>query len=115
LKNFINQFNAGFFSEVNVVVYYDDTLWGKGDNGFLIYRCEFNRLYLFINDFAGEKLGFCFENDHVNPVLLSSTYLVKDKKLQLTYQDQEGEEKILEWINSNAATLALDTFIQENT
>jgi serine/threonine protein kinase len=115
LKNFINQFNAGFFSEGNVVVYYDDTLWGKGDNGFLIYRCEFNRLYLFINDFAGEKLGFCFENDQVNPVLLSSTYLVKDKKLQLTYQDQEGEEKILEWINSNAATLALDTFIQENT
>ena len=115
LKNFINQFNAGFFSEGNVVVYYDDTLWGKGDNGFLIYRCEFNRLYLFINDFAGEKLGFCFENDQVNPILLSSTYLVKDKKLQLTYQDQEGEEKILEWINSNAATLALDTFIQENT
>jgi len=115
LKNFISQFNAGFFSEGKVLVYFDDTLWGKGDNGFLIYRCEHNRLYLFVSILVGEKIGFCFENDQVNPILLSSTYLVKDKKLQLTYQDKEGEEKTLEWFNSNAATLALDTFIQENT
>jgi hypothetical protein len=47
--------------------------------------------------------------------LLSSSYNVKDKKLQLTYQDQEGEEKTLEWFTSNPAALALDTFIQENT
>lgn len=115
LKNFISQFNVDFFSEGKVLVYYDDTLWGKGDNGFLIYRCEHNRLYLFVSILVGEKMGFCFENDKANPTLLSSFYHVKDKKLQLTYQDKEGEEKILEWFTSNAATLALDTFIQENT
>ena len=115
LKNFISQFNASFFSEGKVVVYYDDTLWGKGDNGFLIYRCEHNRLYLFVSILVGEKMGFCFENDQANPTLLSSTYLEKDKKLQLTYQDKEGEEKTLEWFTSNAATVTLDTFIRENT
>ncbi len=115
LKNFIGQFNADFFSEGNALVYYDDTLWGKGDNGFLIYRCQFNRLYLFVSILVGEKMGFCFENDKANPTILSSFYHVKDKKLQLTYQDKEGEEKTLEWFNSNPATLALDTFIQENT
>jgi serine/threonine protein kinase len=115
LKNFISQFNTDFFSEGTVVVYYDDTLWGKGDNGFLIYRCQFNRIYLFVSILVGEKMGFCFENDKANPTILSSFYHVKDKKLQLTYQDKEGEEKTLEWFTSNPAALALDTFIQENT
>ena len=115
LKNFIGQFNADFFNEGNALVYYDDTVWGKGDNGFLIYRCQFKRLYLFVSILVGEKMGFCFENDKANPTIFSSFYHVKDKKLQLTYQDKEGEEKTLEWFNSNSATLALDTFIQENT
>lgn len=116
LKNFINQFNTDFFTEGTVVVYYDDTLWGKGDNGFVIFRSEFNRLYLFVSVFAGEKLAFCFENDNANPTLFSSSYLEKDKKLQLTHKDKEGNEKILGWhISSNLVALALDKFIQENT
>ncbi|MFM2249457.1 MAG: hypothetical protein RLZZ358_384 [Bacteroidota bacterium] len=114
LKNFINQFNADFFSEGKALVYFDDTLWGKGDNGFLIYRSEFNRLYLFVNDFAGEKLGFCFENDGINPQLVDSNYLIKDNKLQLSYQDKYGNEKTLDWINSKDAPILLNKFIQEN-
>jgi hypothetical protein len=44
-----------------------------------------------------------------------ASYLEKDKKLQLTHQDKEGEEKILEWITTHSATMALCKFIQENT
>ena len=115
LKNFIIQFNKDWLEGGEVLVYFDDTLWGKGDNGFLILRWKFDSLYLFVSDFAGEKLCFCWKDDGVYNTLLSSSYNVKDKKLQIAYQDQAGDEKLFVWFNSNPATLALDTFIQENT
>ncbi len=115
LKNFIGQFNADFFSEETVLVYYGDTLFGKGDNGFLIYRCQYNRIYLFVSDFAGEKLCFCLEDDGVNNTLLSSSYNTKDVKFRITYQEQEGDEKTFEWTTSKDSVIALNKFIQENT
>jgi serine/threonine protein kinase len=38
IQNFITNFNEEFFDEGDILVYYDDTIWGKGDNGFMIYK-----------------------------------------------------------------------------
>jgi serine/threonine protein kinase len=62
LNNFTKNYNPEFVKQSELIVYYDDTIFGKGDDGFLILRYE-GRLYVFLNIYLGFKLPFCLESD----------------------------------------------------
>ena len=112
IKNFIKQFNADFFTEEGkILVYYDDTLWGKGDNGFLIYDKD-SVLYLFVNFYMGATICLCFEDDGINDILQSSQ--MKKGDLILEYYDQDGTKFIEDNHCTNDSWFALNDFINEN-
>lgn len=112
IKNFKKQFNPDFFTEEGkILVYYDDTLWGKGDNGFLIYDKD-SVLYLFVSFYLGTPIGLCFEDDGINNILQSSQ--MKKSDLILEYCDQDGTEFIEDNHCTNDSWFALNDFINEN-
>ena len=66
LNNFISQFNTEFFIGAEKLVYYDNTLFGKGDNGFYLVN-NYENTYLFLS-LKFEK-PFCvslFDNNHIS-------------------------------------------------
>ena len=66
LNNFISQFNTEFFIGAEKLVYYDNTLFGKGDNGFYLVN-NYDNTYLCLS-LKFEK-PFCvslFDNNHIS-------------------------------------------------
>ena len=114
IQNFIKHFNSDFFNQDGkILVYFDATVWGKGDNGFLIYRDEVGRLYLFVNFYLEDNLCLCFENDGTNDILIDSLFVDK-KTLSLLYVDQEGNEKNIDNYSNNKSFIALNNFINDH-
>jgi serine/threonine protein kinase len=66
LNNFTSQFNTEFFIGAEKLVYYDNTLFGKGDNGFYLVN-NYDNTYLCLS-LKFEK-PFCvslFDNNHIS-------------------------------------------------
>jgi hypothetical protein len=113
IQSFITHFNKEFFDEGGeVLVYYDDTVWGKGDNGFLVYKKN-EYVYLFFSVYGGVKYCVCFEDDGQNMTLTACEF--NKKGVQITVESQESEEYIYELGFNNDAGRALVKFIEENT
>ena len=64
-NNFIKQFNLEYFKESINLVYYDSTLFGKGDNGFFIIN-NYSNIYFFYSSLEGITLSVSFYDDNVN-------------------------------------------------
>lgn len=63
LHNMKNQLSTEPFENKEAVVYYDDTLWGKGDDGFAIfYDQDEDETYVLISVYNGVKMFVCTEN-----------------------------------------------------
>ena len=66
LSNFIETYSEEFINESELIVYYDDTLFGKGDDGFLILLNN-DRFYFFYNNYSPNfKMGMCLVKDNTN-------------------------------------------------
>lgn len=64
-NNFINQFNLEYFKQSINLVYYDSTLFGKGDNGFFIIN-NYSNIYFFYSSLEGLILSVSLYDDNVN-------------------------------------------------
>ena len=112
IKNFKSNFSEEFFNEGDILVYYDDTVWGKGDDGFMIYiKNEY--VYLFFSVYGGVKYCVCFENDGVNSIIIECEF--NNDGVQITGETQEDEEFIYGLGFNNDVGMTLVKFIQENT
>jgi hypothetical protein len=66
LSNFIQTYSEEFINDSEILVYYDDTLFGKGDDGFLILLNN-DRFYFFYNNYSPNfKMGMCLVKDNTN-------------------------------------------------
>jgi hypothetical protein len=94
LANFSKNFNNAYFDDSEKFVYYDDTLFGKGDDGFVLLN-EFSNNYLFVRVFGGYEGCFCLENDNSNEFITQWSYSAS-KGVVINVKDQNDNETIYE-------------------
>jgi serine/threonine protein kinase len=94
LANFSKNFNDDYFKNTEIYVYYDDTLFGKGDDGFVLLNA-FSKNYLFFRIFAGSSDGICLENDDNNSFINKCSYSAS-KGVVINVKDQNDNETIYE-------------------
>lgn len=118
IKSFAQEnINIDFFNNSECCVYYDSTIWGKGDNGFAILQHNDGMLYLFINEYEGKKAAYCLGNDGVN---LTISYISFTIKLGLTIHSinpntlEKYEHNISSFTKKDVIE-ALYNFLIENT
>jgi len=100
LNNFISQFNTEFFIGAEKLVYYDNTLFGKGDNGFYLVN-NYENTYLFLS-LKFEK-PFCvslFDNNHISFI---SSYKY-DSKIGVVFNFK----------NSDKATVVFSAYLNDD-
>ena len=90
-------------------MYYDNTVFGKGDNGFVILKHQ-NRFYLFLSPYMEEKKGVCFTDDGTNNILIGAQFIEK-KGIELTVQTQEGNDEAYLMLFTNEVAEALVKFL----
>ncbi|MGO4817081.1 WG repeat-containing protein [Flavobacterium sp. W22_SRS_FP1] len=117
IKAFLKNYNSDFVDNSEICVYYDDTLWGKGDDGFAILQNNDGLLYLFINEYGRTAVHYCLGNDEVNLAINKIEY--SDKKgLTIHSINPKTLEKYDHNISSftkKDVTEALYNFLIENT
>jgi serine/threonine protein kinase len=94
LANFCKKFNNAYFEDAEIFVYFDDTLFGKGDDGFAVLNV-FSNNYLFVRIFGGSEFVCCFENDQVNVFLTKWSYS-DSKGVVINVKDQNDKETVFE-------------------
>jgi hypothetical protein len=92
--NFCKKFNNAFFEDAEIFVYYDDTLFGKGDDGFLLFNV-FSNNYLFVRILGGIAAGICLENDAKNSFITKCSYS-DSKGVLINVKDQNDNETVYE-------------------
>jgi len=118
IKSFAKEnINIDFLNSSEYCVYYDSTVWGKGDNGFAILQHSNGMLYLFIDEYVGKKAAYCLGNDGVN---LTISYISYTIKLGLTIHSinpntLEKYEHNISSFTKKDVTEALYNFLIENT
>jgi uncharacterized protein (TIGR02145 family) len=75
LSNFIDSYNEEFINDSEFLVYYDDTLFGKGDDGFLILFKNQKFYFLVSNYSPSFKIAMCLQNDNVNNSIVGYKFL----------------------------------------
>jgi hypothetical protein len=63
LSNMIKHLQTDFFEDKVALVYYDDTVWGKGDNGYALFDYSDLYQYLLVSVYGGIKMVVCLEDD----------------------------------------------------
>jgi hypothetical protein len=94
LANFSKNFNQEYFENAEIYVYYDDTLFGKGDDGFLLLNV-FSNNYLFFRIFGGSAQGVCLENDDDNSFITQWSFS-DSKGVVINVKDQNDNETVYE-------------------
>jgi len=110
LDAFSSSFDSSFIQNCKFEVYYDDTIWGKGDNGFAIVEFNKKDYSLLINEFAGEVFGFTFREDYRNPCIVDVAF---DKKLHISYR-LNGNVKTLSCFNNTQPIAVLYDLLKAN-
>lgn len=92
------------------IVYFDDTVWGKGDNGFLIFHNDLD-FYLIISDFGGASNYYKISNFNEDPDNLSSQIISvsisKDGILINSINNETDENQEINYFRNDDITKAL--------
>jgi serine/threonine protein kinase len=109
LNAFSKHFNQDFISKCSFFVYYDDTLWGKGDDGYAIAKHEDDSWYLLIHAFGNDAYGISFEEDEVN-IHITGVGFDKTLKVQ-TVWPSDGKEYVISCFTKTPQIEALYNFL----
>jgi serine/threonine protein kinase len=91
LKNMLKHVKPDFSNEANALVYYDDTILGKGDDGYAILEKDAHR-YLFVSVYRRDKALLCLSDDggyHVT----ESAYTEKNGLCVKAFRTRDKSEK----------------------
>ena len=77
INAFAKNFSSDFMENATCKVYYDDTMWGKGDDGFAIVNHN-GTYYLLIKELGAESVGFCLGEDETNLYIKAVEYNTKN-------------------------------------
>ena len=108
ISAFSKNFNQEYFINGRVIVYYDNTIFGKGDEGYAIVEYS-GHFYLF----NGWVNRFCYSlsADGVNEQIIGMHY---DKSLIIKSVNIEGKESNIEWFFKGPVISALYKAYVEN-
>jgi hypothetical protein len=91
-------------------VYFDDTIWGKGDNCFLIFHNDLD-FYLIISEFGGSSNYYKISNFNDDPDNLSSQIIrvdfSKDGILIISINNETDENQEICYFRDDDITKAL--------
>jgi WG containing repeat/zinc-ribbon domain len=92
------------------IVYFDDTVWGKGDNGFLIFHNDLD-FYLIISEYGGASNYYKISNFNDDPDNLSSQIISvdfsKDGILINSINNETDENQEISYFRNDDITKAL--------
>lgn len=109
--------NIDFFNSSECCVYYDSTIWGKGDDGFAILQNNDGLLYLFINEYGRTAVHYCLGNDDVNLDINKIEYSDKNGLTihSINPKTLEKYDHNISSFTKKDVTEALYNFLIENT
>jgi len=95
LNAFASNFSPEIISFITAYVYHDSTLWGKGDDGYVIAQGNDNNWYLLLHPFGLEAMFISIFNNEIIPYIIDvdfSDRLTGQKSLILDIRNPEDNE-----------------------
>ena len=105
-KAFAKNFNDVFIENATCKVYYDHTMWGKGDDGFAIVN-HYGTYYLLIKEFGLESIGFCLGENLKNPNVKEIDYSDKTGMTITSYNPEDQQKYITKHFTADKVIKAL--------
>ncbi|MBT6235289.1 MAG: WG repeat-containing protein, partial [Bacteroidetes bacterium] len=114
-RRLVSHFNDEFIKEFNCSVYYDNTIFGRGDDGFAIGKAQNGYWYIALSEFTvNGAFMLCFEDDGTNNFIEDVEYVESEDELLFSFYDQttnDGNEMTLGLTNSDLS-IALAAFFK---